>query len=78
MKRSVFIFISLLSGLLLASEKIEYRDAQGRLQGSARKVNGKIEYRDAQGRLQGTAREVNGKMEYRDAQGRLHGSKRTR
>ena len=76
MKRSVFIFISLLSGLLLASEKIEYRDAQGRLQGSARAQNGKVEYRDAQGRLQGSARAQNGKTEYRDAQGRFQGSAR--
>ena len=76
MKRSVFIFISLLSGLLLASEKIEYRDAQGRLQGSARAQNGKVEYRDAQGRLQGAARAQNGKTEYRDAQGRFQGSAR--
>ncbi|MBR6803171.1 MAG: hypothetical protein IKM62_05075 [Kiritimatiellae bacterium] len=76
MKRSVFIFIGLLSGLLLASEKIEYRDAQGRLQDSARAQNGKVEYRNAQGRLQGSARAQNGKTEYRDAQGRFQGSAR--
>ena len=44
-----------LAGTCLADTKTTYRDAQGRLQGTATTdKSGKTTYRDAQGRLQGT------------------------
>jgi hypothetical protein len=57
MKIKLLVCLCLLAGLLLSAGKEEFRDAQGRLQGTAREKNGKIEYRDAQGRLQGTKRD---------------------
>ena len=69
--------VALAGAAFCANGKTEYRDAMGRLQGTAKTGSyGKTEYRDAMGRLQGTSRTVNGKTEYRDAQGRLQGTKR--
>ena len=70
--------VALASAAFCANGKTEYRDAMGRLQGTAKTGSyGKTEYRDAQGRLRGTAKTNSyGKTEYRDAQGRLQGTKR--
>ena len=63
-----------------ADTKVTYRDAQGRLQGTATTDrSGKTTYRDSMGRLQGTATtDKSGKTTYRDAQGRLQGTKTTK
>ena len=48
--------VALASAAFCANGKTEYRDAMGRLQGTAKTgTYGKTEYRDAQGRLRGTA-----------------------
>ena len=60
----------------MADTKTVWRDAQGRVQGTATTDSyGKTTYRDAMGRVQGSAKTDNyGKTTYRDAQGRVKGT----
>jgi hypothetical protein len=45
MKVVLFVCVMLLSHLLLATSRDEYRDREGRLQGTAREKQDRIEYR---------------------------------
>jgi YD repeat-containing protein len=58
-----------------AQPSTTFRDAQGRLTGTASTSGSVTTYRDAQGRLTGTAeRQRDGSVQYRDAMGRRTGS----
>lgn len=78
MKMQLAIVCALIGFAAFANSTATYRDAMGRLQGTATTdSSGRITYRDAQGRLRGTATtDSSGRVTYRDAQGRLQGSKK--
>jgi YD repeat-containing protein len=59
-----------------AQDQTIFRDAQGRIIGTATTSNGTKIYRDAQGKTTGTATINNGTTIYRDAQGRTTGTAR--
>ena len=60
----------------MADTKTVWRDAQGRVQGTATTDSyGKTTYRDSMGRTVGSSRtDSYGKTTYRDAQGRVKGT----
>ena len=74
----VTIALACAGSLGYADTKTVWRDAQGRVQGTATTDSyGKTTYRDSMGRVQGTKSTDNyGKTTYRDAQGRVQGSKK--
>ena len=61
---------------LSAAERQTYRDASGRMAGSATTSGNRTTYRDASGRVTGSATTSGGRTTYRDASGRMTGSKR--
>ena len=75
---AVVLGIAVVGAMVRADEKITYRDAQGRIQGTVTTDrNGKTTYRDYMGRIQGTEQtDRYGKTTRRDAMGRIQGAKR--
>ena len=57
-----------------ADERRTYRDASGRITGSATTQGSRTTYRDASGRLTGSATQSGSRTTYRDASGRIGGS----
>ena len=78
MKLHIAIICALIGFVALANARTTYRDAMGRLQGTATTdSSGRVTFRDAQGRLQGTATtDSSGRVTYRDAKGRLQATKK--
>jgi YD repeat-containing protein len=71
------VLLALLVALLLAVAQTEtFRDASGRITGTARRdANGTVTYRDGSGRMTGTStRDANGTRTFRDANGRTTGT----
>ena len=68
--------LSAIAALAHADTKVTYRDAMGRIQGTATvDRNGKTTYRDSMGRIQGTKTvDRSGKTTYRDSMGRIQGT----
>jgi YD repeat-containing protein len=65
----------LLSVPAAAQPSTTFRDAQGRISGTATTSGTTTTYRDRNGRITGIAeRQRDGSVQYRDAQGRLSGS----
>ena len=75
MKTCVLFLVScVLAFAAAAAPPVYYRDASGRLTGTAMQNGGRIVYRDGQGRLTGSAVQQGGRVVYRDASGRLAGT----
>ena len=72
---AIAVALALLAGSAVAQPSTTFRDAQGRISGTASTSGNVTTYRDAQGRMTGTAeRQRDGSVQYRDAMGRLTGS----
>ena len=83
--KNFFIFCAAITGILTLSAapfpqvpeqngRSVYRDASGRIQGSAERRGDQVIYRDASGRISGSARISGGQTTFRDASGRISGS----
>ena len=79
MKRILTVAAVLTAALLSASDRETYRDASGRIAGSATTSSGgRTVYRNASGRIAGSATTSSGgRTVYRDASGRIAGSATT-
>ena len=75
MKNCVLFLVSCVLCLAAAgAPPVFYRDASGRVAGSAVQNGNRVIYRDAQGRMTGSAVQQGNRVIYRDASGRFAGS----
>jgi len=72
---TIAVVLTIAGGTAVAQPSTTFRDAQGRISGTASTSGNVTTYRDRSGRMTGTAeRQRDGSVQYRDAMGRLTGS----